>query len=311
LIFSTLLGGNGDDTATAIALDAFDDAYITGRTLSTNFPTSSAFQTSNGGPEGSSDAFIAELNSIGGVVYSSYLGGNGNENSFSGQVALGALGTVAVDSVSNAYVAGSTDSTTGFPTTQSAFENNNSGGLADAFVAKVAAAPADFVLSATPATASVTAGASATYSVTVSPVNSAFGNAVGLSCSGLPVYAACGFASSSMTPGGAPVSTTMTVLTGLVIAQRTPPTRLRYYAYLLPFTGIGVMGLAFCGRSGRRGKFPLALILCLLTLSAGCVVRNPPGGGFGNTVAHGSYNFTIVGTSGSITHSAKVAMIVQ
>ena len=311
LLFSTYLGGSADDVAIGIALDAFQDAYVTGRTLSANFPTASAFQNSNGGAPGSSDAFVTELDNTGGLVYSSYLGGTGNENSFSGQTALGALGAVAVDAASNAYLAGSTDSTTGFPT-QTPLAANYSGGLADAFVAKVTSAPADFTVSATPASTSVAPGSSAMYSVTISPVNSAFGNPVALSCSGLPQFAACNFANASLTPGGAPATTTLTVSTGLAIARRMAPERVRgRYLALLSLAGVGLAGVVFRSRSARSKQLALWVIAALLIFLPGCGSSNSAGGGSGNTVAPGSYNFTIVGTSGSTTHSAAVAMVVQ
>jgi len=317
LLFSTYLGGSGDDAATGIALDAFHDAYITGRTLSADFPTASAFQSNNGGADGSSDAFVTELNSIGGLVYSSYLGGAGNENAFSGQVALGALGAVAVDAASNAYLAGSTASTTGFPTTQLPLAGTYSGGLADAFVAKITAAPADFLVSATPATATVAAGASAMYTVTINPVNSAFGNAVALSCSGLPLFATCGFANASLTPGSASATTTLTISTGLAIARSMPPRHVLppYYSVLPSLAGMGLVGLIFADLSPSKKRLApwiaSGFLILLAIFLVGCASSPSAGGGSGGTVSPGSYNVTIVGTSGSVTRSAAVTIVVQ
>jgi photosystem II stability/assembly factor-like uncharacterized protein len=98
LAYSTYLGGNGSDTGYGIAVDSSGNAYITGATASTNYPTANAIQpTSNG-----SDAFVTKLNSLGsGLVYSTYLGGSNVE------VGRG----IAVDSAANAYVTGFTNST--------------------------------------------------------------------------------------------------------------------------------------------------------------------------------------------------------
>src|SRR5579859_6956233 len=76
LVYSTYFGGSGADTITGIALDASSDAFLTGTTTSSDFPTSpTAFQRVYGG---NGDAFVAQLNSAGsGLVYSSYLGGAG------------------------------------------------------------------------------------------------------------------------------------------------------------------------------------------------------------------------------------------
>ena len=79
LVYSTYLGGNGDDYGHGIAVDGSGNAYVTGDTASTNFPTTAgAFQTSYGG--GNGDAFVTKLNATGtALVYSTYLGGNGND----------------------------------------------------------------------------------------------------------------------------------------------------------------------------------------------------------------------------------------
>ncbi|HEV2493118.1 MAG TPA: SBBP repeat-containing protein [Terriglobia bacterium] len=123
LTYSTYLGGVGDDLGSAIAIDASGNAYVTGSTASTDFPTTTgAFQTKYGG---SGDAFVAVLNPSGAsLVYSSYLGGSGADF---GQ-------GLAVDSSGNAYVTGSTESTD-FPTAKPL--QGGSGGASDAFVTKV------------------------------------------------------------------------------------------------------------------------------------------------------------------------------
>jgi hypothetical protein len=121
LIYSTFLGGNGDDFAHGIAVDFAGNAYVAGSTSSSDFPTAHALQATNAG---GSDAFVAKLNRDGNtLVYSTYLGGGGND------VANG----VAVDSAGSAYVAGNTDSAD-FPTARS-LQSGSGGG--DAFVAKL------------------------------------------------------------------------------------------------------------------------------------------------------------------------------
>jgi phospholipase C len=103
LVYSTYLGGSGQDIGEAIAVDSSGDAYVTGQTYSTNFPTMNPFQPTN---HGLNDAFMAELNSSGSaLVYSTYLGGSSQD---SGEA-------IAVDNLGNAYVTGFTSSTD-FPT---------------------------------------------------------------------------------------------------------------------------------------------------------------------------------------------------
>lgn len=121
LVYSTYLGGSGGDTANAIAIDASGDAFVTGATGSSNFPTASPLQKAIGG---STDVFVAELNPSGSsLIYSTYIGGTGSDKGAG----------IAVDSSGNVYVAGSTSSSN-FPVTSSAFSktfhgNRNSEGF--------------------------------------------------------------------------------------------------------------------------------------------------------------------------------------
>src|SRR5207249_1165657 len=103
LLYSTYLGNNGGDRANGIALDGSGNAYVTGYTFSTNFPTTSPLQGSNAG---GNDVFVTKINAAGSArVYSTYLGGSGHDYGYG----------IAVDGLGNAYVAGSTNSTD-FPT---------------------------------------------------------------------------------------------------------------------------------------------------------------------------------------------------
>lgn len=74
LVYSTYLGGDGCDIGNGVAVDSTGSAYVTGYTISANFPiTSGAFQLSYGG--GGGDAFVAKLNPSGtALAYSTYLG---------------------------------------------------------------------------------------------------------------------------------------------------------------------------------------------------------------------------------------------
>jgi hypothetical protein len=95
LLYSTFLGGMGNDTATGVASDSSGNVYVAGVTESPDFPTRLAFdQAINaGGETGPLDGFLSRLNpALSGnaqLVYSTYVGGRGNETCFSGPVILG------------------------------------------------------------------------------------------------------------------------------------------------------------------------------------------------------------------------------
>jgi hypothetical protein len=128
LVYSTYLGGSGSagDQAFAIAVDSTGEAFVTGRTASTDFPTLNAVQSTKVGGLGPDTAFVSAFNAEGSaLLYSTYLGGNGGERAYG----------IAVDSSGSAYVAGYTDSTD-FPTTSGAFMTTLSSGEQDVFVTK-------------------------------------------------------------------------------------------------------------------------------------------------------------------------------
>ena len=98
LIYATYLGGRDDEAGLGIAADAAGNAYVTGFTTSTNFPTRHAQQRRNAGD---SDAFVLKLNPTGSaLLYSTYLGGSAFDQG----------SAIAVDALGNAYIAGRTNS---------------------------------------------------------------------------------------------------------------------------------------------------------------------------------------------------------
>jgi len=129
LLYSTYLGGPVHrDSADSIAVDGSGNAYVTGSTHSSDFPTTvGAYQTTFGG--GNTDGFVAKINQAGGgaadLVYSTFLGGNDDETG-SG---------IALDGSGNAYITGRTYSTN-FPTTAGAYQRTFAG-FRDIFAAKL------------------------------------------------------------------------------------------------------------------------------------------------------------------------------
>jgi len=126
LVYSTYLGGSGDDYGVRIAVDpTTGDALVTGFTLSSDFPTANPLQPAN---QGSSNAFIARLSADGSaLVYSTYLGGSNND---------GGYGIAVNPTTGDALVTGRTSSPD-FPTVNP-LQPNYGGGF-NAFVARISA----------------------------------------------------------------------------------------------------------------------------------------------------------------------------
>ena len=122
-VYSTYLGGSKHDRAGSIAIDAAGNAYVTGYTNSTDFPTYHPLQAAFSG--GVNDVFVTKVNAAGnGIVYSTYLGGSGSES---------ATG-IAVAQDEQAYITGGTSSSN-FPMVNP-LQNSLVGG-GDAFIAKL------------------------------------------------------------------------------------------------------------------------------------------------------------------------------
>lgn len=133
LVYSTYLGGSGGDVGYGVGVDSGDNTYVAGVTSSTDFPTASPIQSSNGG---NGDAFIAKLNPGGtALLYSTYLGGSGSDSA----------AAIAVDPKGDVFVTGQTTSSN-FPLAPKSSSNSTTtvtpfqatyGGNGDAFVAEL------------------------------------------------------------------------------------------------------------------------------------------------------------------------------
>lgn len=159
--------------------------------------------------------------------------------------------------------------------------------------------PADFTVDASPQSATIKAGQSATFNITINPVGDDT-STVGFSCSGLPVGANCTFSPATLTPGINPVSTTLTLTTtapSSPIAARSPG------IFVWPFSVAGFFSLLFFvvlrSRSTTRRTQILWAAMAGLLLMAGC-------GGGGGSVTTGGSTGTPPGSS-SITVTATSA----
>jgi hypothetical protein len=129
--YATYLGGLAEDDGHAIAVDGSGDAYVTGQTMSNNFPG-----TSSANYKGGFDVFVTKISADGSsLLYSTYVGGPGNDSG----------NAIALDASGDAFVAGG--AATGFPTTSGAYQTTFQGGNVDAFVFELAPSGGSLVYS--------------------------------------------------------------------------------------------------------------------------------------------------------------------
>ena len=136
LLYSTYIGGSGDDGATSVVLDSSGTAYVKGNTFSPNFPTTpgALSNTYVGGTV--SEAFLALVNPSGSALnYSTYLGGAAGDE-YGGATSMIALDNLVPPDI---FITGYTNSSA-YPVTTGAFQSKL-GGDYDAFVTKFAPSP--------------------------------------------------------------------------------------------------------------------------------------------------------------------------
>jgi Bacterial Ig-like domain (group 3)/Beta-propeller repeat/Chitobiase/beta-hexosaminidase C-terminal domain len=126
LIYSTYLGGSGDDDVSSMVIDASGNAYIGGTTSSTDFPTTAGAFQPNLVAVGWYSAFVTKLNPAGSaLVFSTYLSGT----------LASYMGTIAVDTSGSVYAVGST-AARDFPVTPGVFQPTLVPNSTSAFVTK-------------------------------------------------------------------------------------------------------------------------------------------------------------------------------
>lgn len=182
----------------------------------------------------------------------------------------------------------------------------------------------DFKLSATPSTQTITAGQTATFTVTVGSLNG-FNSAVSLSCSGQQIGSTCTLSAPSVTPAAnGTVTSTVTIATNsnpyaATAALLKQDSGSRFLAMLLPVPGLGFLGLLAAGSVkkqqlvGQRKlpRFLGSILLLLVALSflaaTGCSYKRNSSTG----TQRSTNTITIMGTSGSLSHSTSVMLTVQ
>jgi len=310
LIYCGYIGGKNYDKSHTIAVDESGNAYTMGITSSdeSTFPVIGWPDLTDNGlgyPH-----YVAKVNASGtSLVYCGYIG----------DTSWGDVCGVAVDSAGDAYFAGATRTKEdSFPVTVGPDPTYN-GGWTDGFVAKVNASGAGFSLGASPTSVTVTAGQSASYTITVTPDGGAFNSSVSFSCSELPSKCTGSFSPTSVTPGANAVTTTLTLTTqaSSEVGAMFGPVR-----FAPPALGLLLLILALflwsrfprpvLNESLRRWLTAGALV-CLIVLLAGCGTKGDGNGGNqpGTGTPKGTYQVSIKGQSGDLTASTTVTLVVQ
>lgn len=194
---------------------------------------------------------------------------------------------------------------------------SNGGATASLPTSTVQIAVTDFTISNLSNPATISAGQSAKFNLSVGTQYGPYNNAVALACSGLPSLSTCSFSAPSVTPGSSTASSTVTISTTPHSAAMFQPgpfhhSRLAYAAFLVGFVPVGFILL-----SGKRGgrKSPLSLIvlvgLAFLCFQTGCSGGGSNGSGSSGGTPAGTYTIQVTGTAGSLAHSTSLTLIVQ
>ena len=177
--------------------------------------------------------------------------------------------------------------------------------------------PPDFFLSANVLTSSVNAGTSATFTINLLPLSGPFANAISLACSGLPALASCSFSPSSVTPGSAAATSTLTISTTAPVAA----TEVQRKPWDFPgtfFIWLGsVLALLAATIAAKRAvkKTAAAFTFSALVICAGATLMACGGGGTNHTSAQpgtpvGTYTITVTGSSNQLQHSVTIQLSV-
>jgi len=177
-----------------------------------------------------------------------------------------------------------------------------------------AAVPPSFSISASPATLSITAGATGTTTVSVTPAGG-FAQPVTFACSGLPSEATCTFAPATVTPGASAVTTTLTITT--TAAQSSVQSGI-HRAGMTGLLALGSLLLLLMPGVSRVARWNRWFVLvCALVLGGaflGCGGSGGGGGGGGTSnpgTPSGTSTVTVTATSGSTNQTASLQMTVQ
>jgi hypothetical protein len=188
--------------------------------------------------------------------------------------------------------------------------DNAAGSPQTSTLAGTGTVPADFAIAASPAVQTVSAGAVAAYSVSISSADGSFTDPVALTATGLPPGATVTFSPASVTPGSSAAQSSMSIQTTTQQAGiRKHPAPWPFAAPV--FTCLLLLLPARRFRQGKHGHRFFTQLACIIALLGVGVSAIGCGGGFALPSTAKTYTITVTGTSGSDTHSTTVTLTVQ
>lgn len=356
LVFSTHLGGHiglgPQDSGQAIAVDNLGNIYIAGITGKVDFPTVNAFQPECAGGcmndfgNSTSDAFVAMISpanspmaSVSPTVLqfpSTIVGSTSQPQPVVlldvGSAPLAVSGVATTGDFAESNSCGTAVNGGGNCTLSVTFTPTASGTRTGTLTITDSApnspqviplsgsspSPPDFTLAATAfSPATVSAGGSATSTISVNPLNG-FSGAVTFSCTVSPVVkpaSTCAFNPGTINASGTAVITVNTTAPHVVSAPNSGRHRNLLYALFLPVGGLTFLGVSFATRrTNMLGRILGCLLFSSLLLLGACgggttsmTTPPPPSGG----TPSGSYTVTVIATSGSLSHTMSATLRVQ
>jgi hypothetical protein len=161
-----------------------------------------------------------------------------------------------------------------------------------------------FTISSLTGPQTISPGGSAMYTITVTPQNGAFSNAVTLAASGLPMGATASFQPSSVTPGSSPANSTLTIQTGTVQMAAAK------LGWPLAGPALAALGLFFI--PGKRRRRWITLTGLLLASFGAVTAMTSCGGGFSIPMTPAqTYTVTVTATSGTVQQTTTVQLTVE
>ncbi|MCJ7486068.1 MAG: hypothetical protein MUQ25_07885, partial [Candidatus Aminicenantes bacterium] len=209
----------------------------------------------------------------------------------------------------------STDIAAGGEAQVTVFNPAPAGGASSAIVLPVSG----FTLGSSPASATVTAGQSATYTIQLTPQFGSFDTSVSFSCAGLPSKCSASFSPTSANPGAGSITTTLTLTT--TAASSSAGGLLSGPAgFGPPALGLLAFGLTLFLWGGIRKYFPWRLsrrwlaacaLVCLVILIGSCSAGGGDDNHSNTGTPKGTYQISVQGTSGNMTVPTVVTLVVN